>query len=74
MPSEEQMEEQRNKLWGCFFMTKQKIFSENNQLQEIVSAAQENSQKIYKKILAEQFESCVNQIQVEESKQVSALF
>lgn len=67
---EAQIEEQRNRLWGCFFSTKHKFFAINSELQEIFSAAQEKSQDLYRKILGDMFERCVNIISAEESQKI----
>ena len=67
--SQEYIEAQRNKLWGCFFLVKHKLYSLTNELQTIFSQAKDG-QAIYKKIIGDIFEKCISKIQVEEGQKV----
>jgi hypothetical protein len=68
--NQEYIEAQRNKLWGCFFLAKHKLYSVNNELQEIFTKSKDKSQTVYKKIIGELFEKCISKIQVEEGQKV----
>lgn len=66
------IENQRTKLWSCFFLTKHKLYALNPELQGAFAEAKDVAPKVYNKIIGLLFTGCVLQVQVEEGQQILA--
>jgi len=69
-PNPEYIEQQRNKLWGCFFLTKHKLYAITGEMQEVMGKYKDESTKLYKKIVGDVFEKCIMNVQPEEGAKI----
>jgi len=73
--SEEQqkamIEAQRAKLWGCYFLTKSKLFSKSDNIGKLVSGS--NGEALFKRITTDLMKNCLNKIQPADSEKVLVL-
>ena len=64
------IENQRTKLWACFFLTKHKLYVISPELQSAFTDAKEIANKVFDKMVGSLFTNCVLTVQVEEGQQV----
>jgi hypothetical protein len=68
--SQEFIEQQRTKIWSCYFLTKHTVHQMSDQIKPLFKAAESKAQDFYKKMLSEIFERCVVQVSVEDGTKV----
>ena len=66
------IEAQKAKLWGCYFLTKSKIFSKSDNMGKLFSG--KNGEALFKRISTDLMKNCLNTIQPEDSERVRTYF
>lgn len=63
------MEIQRTKLWGCYFLTKNKLYSLNKEISQV--AVGKTGEALLKRMTADIMGRCISNIQPEQAQRVS---
>jgi cell division protein FtsL len=62
------IEAQRAKLWGCYFLTRSKLFSASNTIGKLLSGTK--GEALFKRITTDLMKNCLNKIQPADSENV----
>lgn len=67
---QEMIEMQRTKLWACYFLTRNRLYSKSQELTDLVSGGK-NGEALFKRMTTDVMKSCLGTVQPDEAQQVS---